>query len=298
MRILVSGATGFVGRHVINQIQGAGNDIVSIALENVSGESNYKSINWIRANLAYLEPVKPIIKSFNPEVVIHLAWQGIPNYSEGISKVNLDNSVQLLGFVLDETDCRKIIVSGSCLEYGKNEGLCRESDPIQLTSFFSWAKYSLYQYLLLKCGERKVDLIWFRLFYVYGPGQRRGSLIPTLVQTLKDKRSPLIRSPLNRNDFIYMEDVAEAFRWAVELRIESGIYNLGSGQSRSVYDACQIVERKILGTNEISERMKHGATPEQEVNFWADMRKTKHALNWAPKTSLEQGIDLYINSLD
>jgi nucleoside-diphosphate-sugar epimerase len=298
MRILVSGASGFVGRHVINQIQVIGNDILSTAIEDVSDENNCKSVNWIQGDLGHLEPVKPVIKSFNPEVVIHLAWQGIPDYSESISRVNLNNSIQLLDFVIDETNCRKIVISGSCLEYGKKEGVCRESDPIQLTSFFSWAKYSLYRYLLLKCGERKVDLVWFRLFYVYGPGQRRGSLIPTLVQTLKDEVSPLVRSPLNRNDYIYVEDAAEAFQLAVGLKIESGIYNIGSGQARSVYDACKIVEQKILGTDEISERMKHGTAQKREVNFWADMRKTKQALSWAPKTSLEQGIELYINSLD
>ena len=159
-----------------------------------------------------------------------------------------------------------------------------------ITSFFSWAKYALYQYLLMKCGERKTDLIWFRLFYVYGPWQRSGSLVPTLVQTLRDGRLPPIRSPLNRNDFIYAQDVAEAFRLAVELKVENGIYNLGSGQSRSVYDASKIVEEKVLGTHEMSERMRDSATAAQEVNFWADMGKTKQSFNWAPKTSFEQGI--------
>jgi nucleoside-diphosphate-sugar epimerase len=297
MRILVSGATGFVGRHVVNQIHGVGNDIVSIALDASPRQTNQEGIRWVHGDLGQLDPVKPTITAFNPEVVIHLAWQGIPDYSESVSRANLNNSVQFLGFVLDETDCRKIIVSGSCLEYGKNEGACREADVIRLTSFFSWAKHSLYQYLLLKCKKRHAGFIWFRLFYVYGPWQRSGSLVPTLVQALKDGRLPPIRSPLNRNDFIYAGDVAEVFRLAVELKVENGIYNVGSGQPRSVYDVCKIVEERVLGTHEMSERMRESGTTEQEVDFWADMGKTKQAFNWAPKTSFEQGIKLYIDSI-
>ena len=86
MRILVSGATGFVGRHVMSRILAAGNDIVSIALDSGPGQDNYKGIKWVHGDLGDLDPVKPAIKAFNPEAVIHLAWQGIPDYSESISR--------------------------------------------------------------------------------------------------------------------------------------------------------------------------------------------------------------------
>jgi len=94
-----------------------------------------------------------------------------------------------------------------------------------------------------------------------------------------------------------VQDVAEAFRLAVELNVENGIYNLGSGESRSVYDACKIVEERVLGTNDMSERMRDSAAAKQQVSFWANMEKTKRIFNWSPKTSFEQGIKLYIDSL-
>ena len=297
MKVFITGATGFIGWHVVDQIQASGHDILAFTLENDADEIGSKSIRRLCGDLGDVTSLKPAIRSFDPEVVIHLAWQGIPDYSEGISIINLNNSIQLLDFIVEETNCKKIIAAGSCFEYGKNRGVCKESDPIQLKSFLSWAKYSLYQYLLLKCNQKKVELIWFRIFYVYGPGQRVGSLVPTLVRTLKDGKTPDIRSPLNRNDFVYIEDVAEVFRLAVDMKVGTGIYNLGYGISRSVYDVCKIVEKCLLRSPEISDYILKNGSKEKSLDFSSDMNKTIKGFDWRPRTTLEEGIAKYIESL-
>jgi len=297
MRVFITGATGFIGRHIVGQIRATGHDILEFTLEKDAIESNTKFIQWLYGDLGDIESLKPAIRSFNPEVVIHLAWQGIPDYSEVISRINLNNSIQLLDFIMEQTDCKKIIVSGSCFEYGKNKGVCKESDPVQLKSFFSWAKYSLYQYLLLKCNQKEVELIWFRIFYVYGPGQRDGSLVPTLIRALKDGKAPDIHSPLNKNDFVYVEDIARAFRLAVDMKVETGIYNLGYGISRSVYDACKIVEKCLLRSQEISNYILKNGSKEKNIDFSSDMNKTMKSFDWRPRTTLEEGIAKYIESL-
>lgn len=297
MRILITGATGFLGKHVVDQVRAGGHNILAFSLEKDTNENNTKYIQWLYGDLGDVMSLKPAIRSFDPEVVIHLAWQGIPDYSEVVSRINLNNSIQLLDFVAEETNCKKIIVSGSCFEYGKNKGVCKESDPIQLKSFFSWAKYSLYQYLLLKCNQKEVELIWFRIFYVYGPGQRVGSLVPTLVRTLKDGKAPDIRSPLNKNDFVYVEDVAEAFRLAVDMKVGTGIYNLGYGISRSVYDVCKIVEKCLLKSSDISNYILKNGSKEKSLDFSSDMNKTIKGFDWRPRTTLEEGIAKYVESL-
>lgn len=297
MRVFITGATGFIGRYVVGQIRAGGHDILAFTLEKDANESSTKNIQWLYGDLGDIESLKPPIRSFDPEVVIHLAWQGIPDYSEVISRINLNNSIQLLDFIVEGTDCKKIIVAGSCFEYGKNKGVCKESDPVQLKSFFSWAKYSLYQYLLLKCNQREVELIWFRIFYVYGPGQRGGSLVPTLIRALKDGKTPDIRSPLNKNDFVYVEDIARAFRLAVDMKVKTGIYNLGYGISRSVYDACKIVEKCLLRSQEISDYILKNGSKEKNIDFSSDMNKTMKSFDWRSRTTLEEGIAKYIESL-
>ena len=118
MKVFITGARGFVGRHVMAEIHASGHDILASTLKEDKTENNPSNIHWLNGDLADLELLKAGLKSFNPDVVIHLAWQGIPDYSESISRVNLNNSIDLLNFILSNSNCKKIIVSGSCWEYG------------------------------------------------------------------------------------------------------------------------------------------------------------------------------------
>jgi len=290
MRVFITGGTGFIGRHVMEQLQASGHEILASTLEKDKTENGSSSIFWLYCDLANFENIKVEIKSFNPEAVIHLAWQGIPDYSETISRINLNNSIDLIDFILNNTTCKKILVTGSCWEYGKKHGACKESDPVIINSYFTWAKHSLNLYLSLKCAEQDVAINWFRLFYVYGPGQRGGSLIPTLIKSIAAKEIPQINTPMNKNDFIYVGDVAGAIVKAVDIDLLSGVYNLGSGYATSVYDICRIVEKQVLGSETISHQFLENGQREETVNFWADVGKTEHSLNMSYVTGIENGI--------
>ena len=298
MRILVTGATGFVGRHVIKVLQNHGYEL-ALFVRNINGALNLKNPDTVlvKGNLGNLGTAKNSLRKFEPEVCIHLAWEGIPDYSADISKSNLDNSINFLNFIAKETDCRKIIISGSCFEYGKTKGACKESDNVQTTSFFAWAKQSIYNYASLLCEQAVIDLIWFRIFYVYGPGQRAGSLIPSIINKLSKAKCPDIMSPHNKNDFVYTEDVAKAFQIAATNKIRSGIYNLGSGISTSVYEVCRTAELLITGETLMSEQLRNTNKKRETADFWADTCKTKQALAWAVSTPLEEGIKNHILAL-
>lgn len=298
MRVLVTGATGFVGRHVVKVLKNHGHKL-ALFVRNIDDALNLKNLDTviIQGDLGDLYAAKNSILKFNPEVCIHLAWEGIPDYSADISKSNLDNSINFLNFIVRETDCRKIIISGSCFEYGKTKGACKESDTVQTTSFFAWAKQSIYNYSSLLCEQAAIDLIWFRIFYVYGPGQRAGSLIPAIINKFNKAECPDIISPHNRNDFVYIEDVANAFQIAAINKISSGIYNLGSGISTSVYEVCKTAELLITGQAFMSEQLRDANKEQKVTDFWADISKTSHSLNWAVNTPLEEGIKKHIHAL-
>jgi nucleoside-diphosphate-sugar epimerase len=164
MRVFITGATGFIGRHVLEEIRSSGHDILALTRRTDLPTTGNEDIQWIRGDLRDLAPLKPMIREYNPDAVVHLAWQGIPDYTETVSTFNLFHSIQLMDFILENTACKKIIVSGSCFEYGGTKGECKETDAAQPTSFFPWAKHSLYEYLRLKCPRNRVVLVWLRIF--------------------------------------------------------------------------------------------------------------------------------------
>ena len=98
MKVFITGATGFVGRHVMTAVHALGHDVVASAFNKKhKDEDNDSNIHWLYGDLKNLDFLKTGLKSFNPDVVIHLAWQGIPDYSETISRINLNNSIDLIG---------------------------------------------------------------------------------------------------------------------------------------------------------------------------------------------------------
>jgi UDP-glucose 4-epimerase len=296
MNIFVTGATGFIGRAILSQLQNRNYNIIASSLEDNYDADKNENVKWLIADLNDINNIKDDLKIFNPDVVIHLAWQGIPDYSEKVSVINLNNSINLLDFIIEETDCKKIIVAGSCFEYGKKVGVCNENDSVEIINYLSWAKHSLYNYLLLKCSQQSVELIWFRIFYLYGPGQRKASLLPYLIDVLQNDKVPELKTPFNRNDFIYIDDVVEAFIKATEISVDSGIYNLGSGSTHSVYEFCEITE-SILKKSLISKSNLKKNTSGEQIDFWADIKKVKKAFGWVPKWKLKDGIQqMVINS--
>jgi len=292
MKVFITGATGFVGKYITREVHMLGHEILASTLVNDNMGETTKNIQWFYGDLADLNSLKPVLMSFNPDVVIHLAWQGIPDYSFERSRNNLIHSLDLLSFVLGLGSCRKILVSGSCFELNRLKGECTETEIGNPKDYFTWAKHTLRSWLEVICAKEKIDLGWVRVFYVYGPRQRQESLIPSILTRLQSERLPQLRTPQNANDFVFVEDVAEAFSNAVSNELPSNIYNLGSGSSTPVQEICRMAEQIILGTDSLTRQLEEKTQESTcNVDFWADCSNAKKYLEWEPTTSLEEGVE-------
>ena len=212
MRVLITGASGFIGTSVLHKLMkdSENHKILSLSRKASSIEKvQKKNLECESFDFSNLKLYQNRIKDFQPEVLIHLAWEGIPDFSLEMSLKNLTNSINLFRFVLSLDSCKKVIVSGSCFELDKLYGECLESEVGKPRDYFTWAKHSLNQYLSVKCIDEDVIFNWFRIFYLYGPGQREESLIPTLIKSINKSEIPKINTPKNINDFVYVEDVAK-----------------------------------------------------------------------------------------
>lgn len=293
MKILITGATGFIGKKVCERTASQNHSILAFSRNAdplVNGKDN-NGITWIKSGLSINEETLEQISSFEPEVVVNLAWEKIPDFSFGTCFDNLKDQLSFCKAMTEMPSVKKIIIAGSCWEYNKNMGECKESDSYSSKDYFTWAKNSIHDFLNIECSKKNIILAWARVFYVYGPSQRSGSLIPTLIKDISLNTVPDLRTPRNANDFIHVDDVAVAFEKMISQQIPSGNYNIGTGRSVPVLEICRIVENAISGTSALTDQLEvNSSKSEKNIDFWAGIGITKSALNWAPTISLEQGI--------
>lgn len=293
MNILITGASGFVGLPILNNLIKSNevNQIYASTRKIKDSYPKHEKLKWIEVNLNDTFKVSDIVNENKIDALIHLAWSDIPDFSYSKCVYNLNQSINLINTVLENTKCKKLLLAGSCFEYNQPFGECVENNNTRPKDYFTWSKLSLLEYLLLKSKEHGVSLAWFRLFYVYGANQRQGSLFPTLYRSLTENKVPSLNTPKNANDFIYVEDVAAAFEIALHSEFDSGIYNLGTGSSTSVTDFCKTLEiimnDNYLLTSSLIEKTKNS---NQEINFYASITKTKETFGWVAKTSLIDGL--------
>jgi len=296
MNVFITGGTGFIGPYVVRELSKKGHHLLLLS-EKPEAQTRKlnlpKEIKFIKGNLSNINSWKSAVKNFKPNATIHMAWEGIPDYSVKMSLKNLKYGLNLFK-ELAELECKKIICTGSCWEYGQNHGKLSEDSPIRPSNAFSATKNALHWLGREIAKENNMQLIWTRFFYVYGPGQREKSLIPYIIKCVKEGKKPEIKTPSARNDFIYVEDVAKAISMILEKCNQSTIYNIGSGDSTSIKDIIKIVHNESNLQYEPKDKLfKSDNIPFD--NFWADISKIKKEIGWEPKITIKEGIQKTIN---
>lgn len=281
MKIFITGGTGFIGKHLVKKLKG--NRRHSLLL---LSQEPLKEINFIKGNLGELNKWANEIERFKPDAAIHLAWESLPNYDAETSIKNLKYGLDLISF-LAKIGCKSFLSSGTCWEYGEQSGKLSEDMPLLPFNAFSAAKNALHWLGEEIARENNMEFIWTRIFYVYGPGQKETSLIPFLINSAKSGKIPEIKTPLAKNDFIFIEDVVDALAMLSQKCQASGVYNIGSGYSTSVQ---QIMETVYKIYNIQPRYKKVDISEKDSVNFWADISKIKKTINWKPEVRIEEGI--------
>jgi UDP-glucose 4-epimerase len=290
MKIIVTGASGFIGKKLCIALLERGHEVASLcrnSLANVDAQSGlYRHIPYVMGE------VLPIgVEAFDPEVLVHLAWDGIPDFSENKCVQNYYSQVRFFSQTSSLSKLKKVIASGTCREYASKKGVCFESDRIQPDGYFSWAKQALSDYFRISCNERKIAFVWFRIFYVYGPGQRNESLIPTLMRSYKSQILSDIKNPNVANDYIYIDDVVKAIFNAIEIKDSCGIFNLGSGNLTTVFEIAKLVEKFIhKGTDYQVKLIQSIDDKRNRAGMFADISLAASQLVWTPQIDIAEGI--------
>lgn len=283
MRVVLTGASGFIGRPALAILLERGHEVLALSRQpRPAGIPD--RVRWHVADLNATDSYAADVRNFTPDAALHLAWQGIPDYGLETSLRNL-RAGAVFADHLFQAGCRHLAVSGSCWEYGKVAGLvCEAASPVA-PSIFGAAKAA--QRIMLEAIARAAgrSLAWGRVFYPYGPWQKPASLAPTLCRAALVGEHPALKTPHAVNDFLYVDDTAEALVVLTEAAVP-GVFNIGSGVGTPVGNLADQLLR-LAGRPAAFDSLP---TPHGEpAGFWADT-KALQALGWRQKTSLDDGL--------
>jgi nucleoside-diphosphate-sugar epimerase len=273
MRVALTGASGFVGRHVLSALLDCGADIVAVTRD----ESRLSHLRD-RITIAVMDLMRPAHDCFarmgNPDVLIHLAWNGLSNYQ---SLHHFETELPFhYGFLksMVTAGLRSVVVAGTCLEYGMQSGALGENHPTCPTTAYGYAKDALRRQLEFLKTVKPFELIWVRLFYVYGEGQPAHTIYRQIQDAAaRGDRKFRMSGGEQLRDYLPAADAGRALaELAMFIEHSPDVVNVCSGHPVSMR---RRVEEwiKALGA-EIVPETGHYPYPEYEpMAFWGDRRR-------------------------
>lgn len=294
MRIFLTGATGFVGSHTLRRLLASGEHEVAILAR---PSSNFRRIadlmsrvRLVTSELSRPENLGPKLERFQPDAVVHLAWQGVLNSArnDSVQSANITQSLDLVRLAYI-AGAKTWIGLGSQAEYGPCSNRIDESQHAQPTTLYGAAKLTTGRQAQTLCESLGMRFAWLRLFSSYGPDDDPSWLIPYLALKLLRGERPTTTAGEQRWDYIYVGDVAAAIAATVESKTANGMFNLGSGTTTTIRTIIERIRDAVdpaaeVGFGEVPYR------PDQVMHLEADITRLTNATGWRPQMPLEEGL--------
>jgi|ERR1051325_328052 dTDP-6-deoxy-L-talose 4-dehydrogenase (NAD+) len=290
MKILVTGATGFIGSAFSRLALTRGHSIGGMMLptENIPlGLNPRESMTWFKGTLA--QPPWNELEQFKPDACVHFAWIATPGiYLESPENENYFRWSRELIRRVHEFGAQRIVVAGTCIEYRiSNQKLSEYKTPIEPTTTYARWKNELRLALEEDSKKNNFKFAWTRVFYPYGVGEHPVRLCSSIIQKLARGETIELKTPNSTKDYIYIEDLASAFLTVLETQFE-GTINLGTGIGITVKEIAQTLGRMM----QRPELIKEVAPPQIDPLGYvvADASKL-FGLGWKPAHDLRRGLE-------
>lgn len=301
MSILVTGAAGFIGSHLVDQLLLDGHKVKGVDnlkvgnIRNLSGALKYDRFSFAEIDVRNLEDLQEF--SSGVEIVLHLAAMAdivpsIENPDEYFTS-NVDGTYNVVQLAKN-INAKKVIYIASSSCYGiPDKYPTPETAPINPKYPYALTKY-LGECIAMHWSEvYKIPTISLRLFNVYGPRARTSGTYGAvfgvfLAQKIADKPFTVVGDGTQTRDFTFVSDVVDAIRAAMSSD-KIGIFNVGSGNTYSVNKLVSLLEGEVV---HIPKR------PGEPDCTFADTSKIQNTLGWKPKVTLEAGVAAMLENLD
>lgn len=282
MKILVTGATGFIGNYVVNELLKRGHAVIATSSnkEKASKTAWFKNVRYIAFDLAAFNDSSDYYIYFErPDLAIHLAWEGLPNYKSSFhEEINLPRHLSFLTNLV-KNGLKDLTVAGTCFEYGMQEGCLLEEMPALPCNSYGRAKNSLRKGLQQLQSKFSYSFKWIRLFYVYGSGQNPKSLLSQLDTALEKGDTVFNMSGGEQvRDYLPVKTIAaNIVSIALQKKVE-GVINNCSGKPVTVKEF--VIDYLIKKNKQISLNPGYYPYPDYEpMRFWGDITKLTSVLH-------------------
>ena len=296
VRVLVTGATGFVGANLARHLLKEGCEVhVFVHRHDQTWriDSIRNEIRLHEGDLCDRESASQIVLQAKPDQVFHCAVYGAYSWQESAERMvqtNVQGTMHLLQACL-AAGVESVVNTGTSSEYGYKDHAPAEDEVLEPNSEYALTKALATMYCRWLAQEKGLAVTTLRLYSVYGPYEDPGRLIPTLIRCgLAGNLPPLVHADVAR-DYVSVEDVCRAYSLAAARPPggEAGaIYNVGTGTQTSIREVVEIARRALGLTCE----PEWGSMPDRrwDTSTWvADARKIQRDLGWRPTHTFEQG---------
>lgn len=292
MTVLVTGAAGFVGSHVVRQLVEANQEVMALVrrgsprhrLDGLEGR-----VQIVEADLEQPEAIASQLARLKPQTCIHLAWYAEPGtYLH--SPRNLDSLRSSLSLLetLAGAGCQHIVGVGTCFEYAMSSSKLSEESPTRPFTLYAAAKLAFSLVASHRAPQLGMGMAWARLFYIYGPFEDERRFIPAAIKALSTGREfPTAPGDVVR-DYLHVEDVASGL-CAISGHRLTGTFNVCSEEPSTISGLMQTLGG-LLGRPEL---IRLGALPPREGDpayVCGDNQRLRAEAHWSPRYSISSGL--------
>jgi UDP-glucose 4-epimerase len=273
MRVVVTGASGFLGRALMRKLVRAKTEVVGVSRQNFPGlcrVANYADVP-------------------EGDVLVHLAEANDRRWVDLHGLEYMHDVLRTLTSLLQGRFQRVIYASSAVLYGDQGETPRTVEDPLQVTDTYTQIKYASEQLVLTAAGSGVV----VRMVNLYGPGMAESNVLSTILKQLPLTGPVLVNDTTPIRDFLWIEDAAEAFASMV-LGSAAGVFNLGTGKGTSIHGLARIALDVAGQPNRSIESERNQSKRSHVV---VDVAHTTAVFGWRPTTALPQGINTLIDTI-
>jgi UDP-glucose 4-epimerase len=299
-RVVITGATGFVGANLTRRLLQQGHEIHLLVRTGCNlwrVEELGDMIQFHYLSLMDGLELDRCIAGIRPDWIFHLAAHGAYSWQTDVHQMVQTNIVGTINLVQAclKSGFEAFVNTGSSSEYGFKDHAPSEQEWLEPNSHYAVTKAAATQYCRHIARSSQANILTLRLYSVFGPYEDPHRFMPTLIRHGLRGKLPPLANPDTARDYIYVDDVSQAYILAVTLRNleQGGVFNIGSGTQTRLDQVVKMARREL----DIEAEPQWGSMSSRnwDTGVWvSDNRKAQTEMGWHPQYSLEQGFRIMV----